>query len=199
MARAGLDKEVILQMAADIADKEGMNHVTLKELAIRLGVRPPSLYNHVAGLDDLYTSLTLYGWKQLEQEVTKAAVGKSKDEAVKSMCQAYMDYTTKHPGIFNVMQSYNQYSTDEAMKATEGLVSIIFQVLSSYNLSQEHMVHTVRMFRSFLQGFATMVNNGGFGNPLSLQESFDLSINIFLKGLEFLVNGENFNKQGEQM
>lgn len=197
MTRAGLDKEVILQMAADIADKEGMNHVTLKELAARLGVRPPSLYNHVAGLDDLYTSLTLYGWKQLEQEVTKAAVGKSKDEAVKSMCQTYMNYTTKHPGIFNVMQSYNQYSTKEAMKATEGLVSIIFQVLSSYKLSQENMVHTVRMFRSFLQGFATMVNNGGFGNPLSLQESFDLSINIFLKGLEALVNGEDFNEKGE--
>lgn len=195
MARAGLDKQVILEAAAEMADKDGLSSVTLKELANILGVRSPSLYNHVKGLDDLHYSLMLYGWKQLADEITLAAVGKSKDEAVKAMCKAYMNYTTKHPGVFNSMQWYNQYSTDEAMQVIEDLVTVIFQVLSSYNLSEEHMVHTVRMLRSFLQGFASIVNNGGFGNPLSLQESFDLSIDILLKGLDTFVNKHDANEK----
>lgn len=188
MARAGLDKGTILQMAANMADEEGLTCVTLKEVANRLGIRPPSLYNHVKGLDDLRHSLMLYGWKQLENEITVSAIGKSGDEAVKSMCKAYVNYATKHPGVFDAMQWYNQYNTEESMQATEGLVSIIFQILSSYKLSEEHMVHIVRLLRSFLQGFASIINNGGFGNPLSLQESFDLSINILLKGLHSFVN-----------
>lgn len=188
MARAGLDKETVLQMTADMADKEGLSSVTLKELANRLGIRPPSLYNHVKGLDDLRNSLMLYGWKQLENEITVAAIGKSGDEAVKAMCKAYVNYATKHPGVFDAMQWYNQCSSDKAMQTTEGLVRVIFQVLSSYELDEEHMVHTVRMLRSFLQGFVSINNNGGFGNPVSVQKSFDLSVEIFLKGLVSFIN-----------
>ena len=76
--KAGLDKEKIIEMAAKMADEQGMANVTLKVLATELGVKSPSLYKHFSGgLDELNKELMLYGWRFLETEITRAAIGKA--------------------------------------------------------------------------------------------------------------------------
>ena len=151
MSRIGLTKDIILQSAMEIVDNIGAENLTLKVLADKLGVRSPSLYNHFNSLSDLHTALMLYGWKQLEYRVMQAAIGKSKDDAIKSMCAAYLNFTLEHLGLFNIMQSYNQHISQETIAATSGLIETIRQVLSAYNLSEKYEVHTIRVFRSFLQ------------------------------------------------
>ena len=47
--RAGLDKAVVVEAAAELINAEGIEELTLSRLAERLGVRTPSLYNHVMG------------------------------------------------------------------------------------------------------------------------------------------------------
>ena len=47
MARAGLDKDVIVSRAAQLANKIGLENVTLKVIAKEFGVQTPSLYNHI--------------------------------------------------------------------------------------------------------------------------------------------------------
>ncbi len=47
--------------AAALADEQGLDGVTLAALALRLGIRTPSLYNHVAGLEGLRRELALFG------------------------------------------------------------------------------------------------------------------------------------------
>ncbi|MGV2686047.1 TetR family transcriptional regulator, partial [Clostridium perfringens] len=47
--RPGIDRLQLLQTAAELADQDGLHTVTLAALAGKLGVRSPSLYNHVDG------------------------------------------------------------------------------------------------------------------------------------------------------
>lgn len=47
--RIGLTLPKIVETAAEIADANGIQEVTLVSLAQRLGIRSPSLYNHVKG------------------------------------------------------------------------------------------------------------------------------------------------------
>lgn len=166
-----------------MADKYGLVNVTLKALAAELGVKSPSLYKHIGGIDELNKALMLYGWRSLERQVARAAVGRAKDDAIAAMCYAYRSYATLHPGIFEAMQWYNMYQSDEHLQATEGVVAVAFQVLAAYDLIEEDKVHIVRMFRGFLQGFLTVENHGGFGNLLSIDGSFDVSIKILLRGI----------------
>lgn len=184
--KAGLDKDIILKTAADLADAEGIANVTLKALAEKLGVKPPSLYKHINGLEELNKALMLYGWKSLEKKVTRAAVGKSKEDAIRAIFYAYRDYVKEHPGVFEAMQWYNMYQSEENLQATEEIVAVLFQVLSAYDLQEEQKVHIVRMFRVFLQGFLMVEIHGGFGNPVSITESFDFSLEILLNGIENL-------------
>lgn len=186
MSRNGLTKDIILQTAAQIIDKGGKENLSLKVLADNLGVRSPSLYNHFNSLSDLYSSLMLYGWKHLETCVMQAAIGKSKDDAIKSMCAAYLDFATKHIGLFDIMQSYNQHVSQEAEEATSSLITTIRQVLTAYNLSEENEVHVIRLFRSFLQGYVYLVKHDSFGKTISINESFEIAIDIFLNGLSTL-------------
>ena len=189
--KAGLDKDIILKTAADLADAEGIANVTLKALAEKLGVKPPSLYKHINGLEELNKALMLYGWKSLEKKVMRAAVGKSKEDAIRAIFYAYRDYVKEHPGVFEAMQWYNMYQSEENLQATEEIVAVLFQVLSAYDLQEEQKVHIVRMFRVFLQGFLMVEIHGGFGNPVSITESFDFSLEILLNGIENLTKGNS--------
>ena len=185
--KAGLDKTTIIEAAADIADDRGIANVTLKVLAAELGVKSPSLYKHFSGgLDELIKELMLYGWHSLEGKVTKAAIGKAKDDAIIAICYAYRDFAAEHKGLFEAMQWYNMYQSEEHLQATQGMVSVFFQVLDAYELSESQKVHIVRMFRGFLQGFSSIESHGGYGNPLSINDSFDFALKTILNGIHDL-------------
>ena len=48
MPRAGLSTAAVVAAAAEIADSEGLDRLTLARIAATAGVRTPSLYNHVS-------------------------------------------------------------------------------------------------------------------------------------------------------
>lgn len=59
MARADIDKGVIIRKAAELANAMGLEKVTLKLLASKLNIKPLSLYNHIKGLEDLQKEVML--------------------------------------------------------------------------------------------------------------------------------------------
>lgn len=182
--KMGLDKKTIIEAAVGMADENGFESVSLKALASKLGVRSPSLYKHFGGgLDELNDELMLYGWHLLEQKITKAAVGKAGDDAISAVCRTYRDFVRCHKGLFEAMQWYNMYRSQEHLLATQGTVEILFRVLDAYGLNEVRKVHCVRMLRGFLQGFCSIECHGGFGDPVALDETFAFAIKTVLRGI----------------
>ena len=54
------------------------------------------------------------------------------------------------------------------------------------NISDNNIEHIIRTLRGFLEGFVLLVNNNAFGNPISIKESFDLSLDIIFNGMKSL-------------
>ena len=52
-ARPRLSRERVLEAASDLADRAGLDALTMRKLAAELGVEPMSLYHHVASKDDI--------------------------------------------------------------------------------------------------------------------------------------------------
>lgn len=186
MARAGLDKNGVVEKAAQLANKMGFENISLKILADSLGIQPPSLYNHIKGLDDLQNELMLYGWSHMEERMLEAAVGVSGYDAWESICRAFYGYATENPGIFGAMLWYNKYQSEEARRVTERLFAICSKITASLNISEETCNHLIRTFRAFLEGFCLLVNNNAFGHALSVEESFDLSLKVLIAGMKEL-------------
>ncbi len=187
----GLTKEIIIKTAAEMADENGFSAITMKELADVLGIRSPSLYKHFSGgLDELNKELMLYGWRLLDGEITKAVIGKAKDDAVIALCYAYREFVCEHRGLYEAMQWYNMYLSDEHLQASEGAVDVMFRALSSYGLTEEQKVHTVRMIRAFMQGFCSIECHGGYGNPVPLNDTFDYALKAILTGIADMQGGK---------
>jgi AcrR family transcriptional regulator len=184
--RVGLDRAAVVEAAAALADEEGLEGVTLAELASRLGVRTPSLYNHVAGLEGLRRELALLGTRELARRLGRAAVGKTTDEAAFAMAQAYRDFVKERPGLYAAtVRSYRiSYPGDSELAAAEGeAMETVLAVLASFGLSGEEAGHAARGLRSVAHGFATLEVAGGFGMPLDLDESFRRLLRAFTDGL----------------
>src|SRR5665647_1690818 len=52
-SRVPLSRERVLGAAVLLADEDGIESLTMRELGLRLGVEAMSLYNHVANKDDI--------------------------------------------------------------------------------------------------------------------------------------------------
>jgi AcrR family transcriptional regulator len=55
-----------VRAAMDLADESGISSVTMRELGRRLGVEAASLYNHVAGKDDLLSGMADLAASEIE-------------------------------------------------------------------------------------------------------------------------------------
>lgn len=186
MARAGLDKALVVERTALLANEVGLEHIQLKMLAESLNIQPPSLYNHIKGLDDLHHELMLYGWRHMEERMVEAAARASGYAAWEEICRAFYTYAIENPGVFCAMLWYNKYQDQETMTATGGVFSMCFDIAASLGISDENCNHLIRTFRAFLEGFCLLVNNNAFGHSLSVEDSFELSLKILINGMKEL-------------
>lgn len=182
-ARAGLDTEAVVRAAARMADEQGLEAVTLGALAARLGIRAPSLYNHVAGLGGLRDSLAVLALRELGERVTRAAIGKSADEAILAIGHAYRAFAREHPGLFPLVARAPTIGNPVWEEAGRRVVETVLAVLAAYHLSEEEALHAVRALRSLLHGFAALEAAGGFGLPLDQDASLDYGLRLFARGL----------------
>ena len=182
MARADIYKGVIIRKAAELANEIGLEKVTLKLLASNLNIKPPSLYNHIKGLEDLQKEVMLYGWRQLEERVIEAAICITGYDALESMGRTFYKYAIENPGIFNAMLWYNKFQSEEMQDATKRIFSVIYKIFSTLNISQENCDHLIRTYRAFLEGYVLLVNNEAFGHPLPIEDSFEISLQVLIAG-----------------
>lgn len=184
MARVGLDGKKVIEKAAELANQSGMSNVTMKTLAEYLGIKTPSLYNHVKSQDDLYEKIMIYGWQQISDRIMDSSKNLHGNDALRTFSREFFQYALENKGIFEAMMWYNKYSSPELEKATEKIYTVFFSITDELGIPLETANHLLRTYRAFLQGFASLVIHDSFGNPISIQESFEISLNVLLKGSE---------------
>jgi AcrR family transcriptional regulator len=177
MPRIGLDAEAVVAAAAQLADAEGLEALTLARLAAQLGIRSPSLYAHVGGLEDLRLRLGARGARQLSAAIQEAAAGRARRDALEACAAAYRSYAREHPGSYQALQFSGQ--TPEGAQ----LVDAVLAVLRGYKLEGDDAMHATRIVRAALHGFAQLEGAGGYQLPLSLDETFGRMIVLLDEGL----------------
>jgi TetR/AcrR family transcriptional regulator, tetracycline repressor protein len=75
--RAGLSKPAIVQAALDVLNDEGMDGVTVRAVARRLGVQAPALYWHVKDKQELVDEMGTEIWRRISDELLALGVALS--------------------------------------------------------------------------------------------------------------------------
>ena len=181
--RPGLDEAAVVRAASDLVDAEGIEALALARLAERLGVRTPSLYNHVAGLDGVRGGLAIYGIRELRACLARAAIGRSGEDAVVALAEAYRRFAKERPGLYAASLRAPEPGDEAAAAASEEVLGVVRAVLAPYELRGAAETHQIRAFRSLAHGFVSLELAGGFGLPVDIDESFRHLIGLFIAAL----------------
>ena len=183
MPRAGLSPERVVDEAQALSDEVGLEGLTLAALAGRLGVRQPSLYKHIEGIDGLRRALSVRAKRELAGVLARAAVGRSGDQAIVALAGAYRTWARAHPGRYRSTVTAPAPGDADDEAASAAVVSVVLDVLAGYGLSRDDAIHATRAVRAGLHGFVSIEAAGGFGMPLDVDESFARLVAGMARGL----------------
>ena len=187
MPRAGLSGGEVVAAAAGLADEIGYAGLTMGLLAERLGVRPPSLYKHVGGLDDLQHQLATLAMTEVGEVIRDAVQGLAGADALAALLHAIRGYVTQHPGRYMATAGGGgavlRGPDDPLLAASARVLATIAAVLRGYGIAEDEMDHAIRTIRCTIHGFAMLEASGGFQWSNDPDESFEWMIRFIDRGL----------------
>ena len=183
--KAGISLEDVVEAAAAIADRDGLEAATLTAVAGELGIKTPSLYNHLRGLSGLRRLLAIHG-SQLLLKTFEEAIGDLEGaEALRSVARADRQFARDHRGLYDSFLPAPKPDEDTELYETMAEpVFLIAHVLLKMGIPQSEAIHLIRALRALLHGFLDLEAKEGFGMPVGIDASFDASVELIIGGIE---------------
>lgn len=182
MPRAGLSRQRVVEAAGDLADQLGYDRLTLAAVAQHFGVAVPSLYKHIAGLDQLQAEVAAEAITELGKRLAAAIAGET-GQGLRALAHAYRQYAHGHPGRYAATVRAADPSNPAAVAASEAVLSTVLSVLEGYGIKGDDAIDTTRAIRSALHGFVTLEAASGFGLPRDIDRSFDRLVTMLESAL----------------
>jgi AcrR family transcriptional regulator len=187
--KLGLTLDDVVASAASIADRDGVDALTLARVADALDLKSPSLYNHVDGLAGLRRALALHASEELARSLSDA-VGTDEEiearplAAIRRLGVGYRSFATQHPGLYaSLLPAPSPEADPELAQAMYASVDVVASAFRSAGVEPAGMIPTIRAFRSMVHGFVDLENSGGFGLPDDIDESFDIAVDMVIAAL----------------
>lgn len=189
-----VSKSLVIETASKIADKQGLNNLSLKAVAEELNVRTPSLYNHIESLDDLLREVAHKGMRSMNEQMTQAAIGKSGNTALKSISVEYLNFIIEHPGVYETIQWATWHGTNETAEIFENYIKILSTIILSYSFPSESTNEILNLFTGFLHGFTTLQVRYAFSEPQKVRDELCNSVDTIMLGVFQKYGGHIGNK-----
>lgn len=185
MKNRGLTKELIVSETVKYIEESGKSMISLHELARRLEVKTPSLYNHIKNTKELQYEVFQHTIDKFVKNQQLAIENKQKDEAIRAFAEAYYSFAIENKGLYHLIMSIPSEDDDKAKEIAIPLLKLVVEILSNYGLSEESIAHWQRVLRAILHGFVSEEYLGYFYyyKDVDLKKSRDIAIQCYLDGL----------------
>ncbi len=183
--KLGLTLTDVVDAAVTIADRDGLEAASLSAVAEQLGIKTPSMYNHVAGLHGLRRAMALRAASMLAEVFEEAARDSDDPErAIRQIAHAYRGYVKTHPGLYRTLSpAPKPGEDDELYEAMAAPVGVVLGILTSFGVDAEYGIHVIRAWRAMMHGFVDLETSGGFGMPTDIDTSFELGVDALILGV----------------
>jgi AcrR family transcriptional regulator len=167
--------ESILDGAAGLVDEGGLDALSTRLLAGRLGVRAPSLYRYFPDKEDLVRALGA----RFQAELRVALAPCSGDLA--EFARAYRGYALAHPrryeAIFRAAPERERPPRETTLRTAEPLLEL------ATRLDPVRPLPTARAVLSYLHGAVSIQLAGHTREGIDPDEAFDLGLRALERGL----------------
>lgn len=154
--REPLSADRIVEAAVALADREGLDGLSMRTLATGLGVVPMALYKHVANKEDLVDGMVDRVWGEVEAPATDLPWREAMRRRAASLRQALL----RHRWAVGLMES----------RMRPGLANLrqhdaMMGCLRSAGFSFRTTVHVTSVLDAYVYGFALQEKTLPFGTP----------------------------------
>jgi AcrR family transcriptional regulator len=149
-----LSRRGIAEAALALVDEEGIQALTTRRLAQRLGVEGPSLYNHISSRDDLIDEITALIVEDIDVAALDAPDWRT---GLVELAHSYRRAFARHPNIVNVVLQ-RPARTQNAFEGYDRLLRLLVEsgwdseTAGAITAALDHLV-LGSIVVSFAQGF----------------------------------------------
>ncbi|MBI5543043.1 MAG: TetR/AcrR family transcriptional regulator [Deltaproteobacteria bacterium] len=162
--RRPLDRERVLRAAISLADKEGIDALSMRRLGKKLGVEAMSLYNHVANKDEVLAGIVdlIVG----DIEVVESAA--SWKEAMRSRAISMREVFACHPWALGLLESRRSLGP-AALRYCDSVLG----VLRRAGFSTVMAVRAFSVLDSYAYGYSIQEKNLPSGSATKTTQATD--------------------------
>lgn len=195
MTKHRINRTLVIETAASYVNTHGFAALTLAAVAHELGIKLPSLYNHVSGIDDLQGALAAHAANALFLCCQDAAIGRSGDDAILAIAHAYRDFIHHHHGTYTATLHPQHTENPALVQANQALMQLFARVLEPYALTPHDTIHVLRGLRSLVHGFCTLEATQSFALPVDPAESFRMMLQWYITSIAHITQtNDSFTK-----
>lgn len=176
-------KELVIKAASEIADKDGLSGVSLKAVAESLQIRTPSLYNHIAGLEQLLRETAHVGMFEMNRRMAQAAIGVSGDAAIRAVAVSYLGFMIEHPGVYETIQWASWHANEQTELILREYYSLLEKLVASCGLNTVDLSPAVRLLSGFLHGYSTQQLGNALADSAAALADIADAVNTVLLGV----------------
>lgn len=169
--RPRLDHESVLVAAETLVDREGYDTLSMTLLAGELDTRVPSLYNHVANLEDLRAEIQVRAMQLLGKQVRGAAMGHAGADGLRVLSHALRSFARDYPQRYAAM-TRQPIDRDSFFAAATETIEALSVMVRSTGLPEDDILATGMAIFSALHGFVSLEVSGYFGGITDLDAVF---------------------------
>jgi AcrR family transcriptional regulator len=163
-------RQLILDAALAIADEQGLDAVTMRAVAARVGVTAMALYPHVRSKDDLLDGLV----GRLLAELSLPDPAKPWRDRLRELARSALDTSRRHPAVIPLLFARPAVTPDAVR-----VVDAVYQALLDAGVPDDQVARVERLVSTFVIGYLISETSGRFavGDPRerrALLEGVDL-------------------------
>jgi AcrR family transcriptional regulator len=182
---SSLTREQVVDAAVAIVRAEGAVALGVSRVARELGIKPPSIYNHVGPGDALARAVVLAANIQL-LEVLKASVRGvigARDQ-LRTLAFALRRWALDNGGLYTLMARVEPDMDDPVYAPmVRDMLDLFARPLGQLGVPPEEVVHAIRSLRAGVHGFVLLESSGQFQLKEDPEVSYGWMIEAMIRGV----------------
>lgn len=186
-----LTPQDVIQAAITCLDKAGESALGVNRVARELGIKPPAIYKHLNGNDELRKAVVLTIWRQFLDYGRERTEGITEPRQLfKAGGIATRDFAKLYPARYKVMMQFQLYPQDEdAGMVIKEVMDWFREGIQGYDLTENQLIDAMRMVNAAVYGFIIVEQAGMMTFERSTDESYLMMLEALIAGVWFIRGG----------
>lgn len=185
-------RPTLLAAATEMINEGGIDALSLRKLAEKVGVSRTATYHHFKDKHDLLCAVAAQGftlWRSIEEEIFKDQTLNVRDRYRKFVF-SYITFAADHPAIYDLMFGQLLWKESNGNKALRDVAypSFQYQVQMTQTWQEKGILppgeNTLRLAQvtwATMHGIARLVIDGIYADASNVEEMCDCAVNLFLE------------------